>query len=210
MTTKIYNKLAVRVFSYLLPLTSYLFTVSCANDDNPSTPQQDYSQLIGEWYYEVAEEGECYDIRQGDELVETTYDHIGILVSLDKGFGFWTHYYLKDGEMVEYDGRYDASFDYQVDQKSYLHFVSSAADDEDRSTPLDGFGLHYDAATDMILSDPINGVVMTFRRVTNHQQSVLDAWNTVIDSGHVGLDESDLSTDIDPSHATEPSRVRLR
>ena len=49
---------------------------------------------------------------------------------------------------------------------------------------------------------------MTFRRVTNHQQSVFDAWNAIIDADHMGLDESDLNTDIDLSHATEPSRAR--
>ena len=33
-----------------------------------------------------------------------SYDHVGVKLSLEDGIGMWTHYYIKDGEMVNYDG----------------------------------------------------------------------------------------------------------
>jgi len=173
-----------------------------SNEDNPI----DYQQVKGHWYSEIPSTGKCYDIRQGDQITEVTYDRVGVLVELEGGYGSWTHYYLKEGELVGYDGHYYAGFDYRIDLNGNLRFVSDEEDDEDHIASLNAFGLHYDASQDLILSEPVDGMVMQFSRVTGEQQKKLDAWDAIIDEDHIGLDDSEHSTDMDPDHATEPSR----
>lgn len=196
-----------KISLFLTLLTALMVLGSCTSSGDEPVG---YQQVSGDWYYELEESGLCYDIRQGDELTETAYDHIGILLTLDNGIGSWTHYYLKDGELVNYDGRYSSGFNYTIGQDARLYFISDIEDDEDRSTPLDGLRLYYDASGDAIKTENVNGVTMTLRRLSAQQQEKLTAWNAIIDDTHIGLDDSDYNTDIKPDHATEPSRTTKR
>ena len=82
---------------------------SCSSEDLPVMVPVDAD---GEWYAEVAMTGTTYDMRSEGELIEVNYDHIGVKLSLKEGIGEWTHYYIKDGEMVNYEGGYDNLFEY--------------------------------------------------------------------------------------------------
>lgn len=196
---------------YTLLVIALVAMTGCAGkDDNPAaTADQPASVVNGYWYAEVAEQDEAYDIRYPEELMVATYDHIGILVYLEDGGGLWTHYYLKDGELVNYDGHYyEAWMTYRVAYDGRLSFIAEQDDEGDRSTPLDAFGLRYTGS--QLISEPVNGTTLTFRRLGDEEMKRIQDWDRVIDADHIGLEESDYTTDVNPTHATEPSRARWR
>lgn len=64
---------------------------SCSSEDISVVVPVDAD---GEWYAEVAVTGTTYDMRSEGELIEVTYDHVGVKLSLTEGIGGWTHYYI--------------------------------------------------------------------------------------------------------------------
>ena len=193
-------------YCYIFTLLSALMLLgSCKSEGDAPIG---YQQVCGEWYLEKQESGRCVDIASDDEQAEVTYDQVGMLVSLDKGFGSWTNYYVKDGELAGYDGRYFSSFAYTIDEKGYLHFTAEKDSDSEGWTQMEPLGLRYDAGDDVIRSQRTDGAAMTFHRLSAKQQEKLAAWDAIIDNDHIGQDDSAYETDIDPDHATEPSRTR--
>jgi len=179
---------------------------SCSNDDNTvDTPDVIPVDVDGIWYAEVPMTGITYDMRSGDDLREVTYDHIGIKLTLTDSIGGWTHYYIVDGDMVNYEGGYDNLFGYTVDKDGNI-LVSSLAEGDDISF-VEGLSLYY--SNGHIMANG-NGLNLVFNHPDTEVESKLEQWDAVIDEDHMGLEADEIETDLNPNNADEPSRARRK
>ena len=175
---------------------------SCINEDNPVPAP---ANVDGEWYTEVAVTGVTYDMGSVDELIEVGYDHVGVKLSLEGGIGMWTHYYIKDGEMVNYDGGYDNLFGY-VPMSGGSILVKSL-NEFDNISFVDGMDLRY--SDDHIVAN-LNGMNVVFNTPTAEEAAKMEKWDAIISDDHMGYEPDEITTDFDPNNATEPSRARRR
>ena len=173
---------------------------SCSEEDNPAVNPVN---IDGEWYAEVPVTGCTYDMRTGDELVEVTYDHVGIKLSLKEGIGEWTHYYLKDGELVNYEGGYDSLFGYTLAEDGTIGVNS--LDEFDDISFVEGLSLRY---SDGHIRSNGNGLNLLFSTPTGDTVAKLKQWDAIIDEDHMGYEGDEIETDFDPKNADEPSRAR--
>lgn len=175
---------------------------SCSVEDLPViTP----ANIDGEWYAEVPMKGSTYDMRSDDDLIEVTYDHIGVKLSLKDGIGAWTYYYIKDGEMVNYEGGYDNLFGYTIGNDGSIG-VKSLEDFDDISF-VEGLSLRY---SDGHIRSNGNCLNLVFSTPTGDTVAKLWQWDAIIDEDHMGYAGEEYETDLDPNNADEPSRARQR
>ena len=178
---------------------------SCTVKDLPVDTDVIAANAEGTWYAEVPMTGITYDMRTGDELREVTYDHIGIKLSLKEGIGEWTHYYIADGDMVNYEGGYDNLFRYTVDKDGNI-VVAGLTEDDDISL-VEGLRLYY--SNGHIMSNG-NGLNLVFNHPDAEVESKLKQWDAAIDEDHMGYAGDEIETDLNPNNADEPSRARQR
>lgn len=175
-----------------------------------SCSKGDYPVVInvspdGEWYTEVPVTGTTYDMRSEGELAEITYDHIGVMLSLEEGIGAWTHYYIKDGVLVNYDGGYNNLFGYTAAKDGTIEV--SSLDGYDDISFVEGLNLRY--VNGRILANG-NGLNLVFNAPTAEEAVKLKQWEAIVNDDHMGYADDEFETDLDPNNATEPSRVRQR
>lgn len=175
---------------------------SCINEDNPVPAP---ANVDGEWYTEVAVTGVTYDMGSVDELIEVGYDHVGVKLSLEGGIGMWTHYYIKDGEMVNYDGGYDNLFGY-VPMSDGSILVKSL-NEFDNISFVEGMDLRY--SNGHIVAN-LNGMDIVFNNPSAEEALKMRKWDAIITDDHMGYTPDEITTDFDPNNATEPSRARRR
>lgn len=175
---------------------------SCINEDNPVPAP---ANVDGEWYSEVAVTGVTYDMGSVDELIEVGYDHVGVKLSLEGGIGMWTHYYIKDGEMVNYDGGYDNLFGY-VPMSGGSILVKSL-NEFDNISFVEGMDLRY---SNRHIVANLNGMNVVFNTPTAEEAAKMEKWDAIISDDHMGYEPDEITTDFDPNNATEPSRARRR
>ena len=175
---------------------------SCINEDNPVPAP---ANVDGEWYTEVAVTGVTYDMGSVDELIEVGYDHVGVKLSLEGGIGMWTHYYIKDGEMVNYDGGYDNLFGY-VPMSDGSILVKSL-NEFDNISFVEGMDLRY--SNGHIVAN-LNGMDVVFNNPSAEEALKMRKWDAIITDDHMGYTPDEITTDFDPNNATEPSRARRR
>lgn len=175
---------------------------SCINEDNPVPAP---ANVDGEWYTEVAVTGVTYDMGSVDELIEVGYDHVGVKLSLEGGVGMWTHYYIKDGEMVNYDGGYDNLFGY-VPMSGGSILVKSL-NEFDNISFVDGMDLRY---SNRHIVANLNGMDVVFSNPSAEEALKMRKWDAIITDDHMGYAPDEITTDFDPNNATEPSRARRR
>ena len=173
---------------------------SCINEDNPVPAP---ANVDGEWYTEVAVTGVTYDMGSVDELIEVGYDHVGVKLSLEGGIGMWTHYYIKDGEMVNYDGGYDNLFGY-VPMSDGSILVKSL-NEFDNISFVEGMDLRY--SNGHIVAN-LNGMDVVFNNPSAEEALKMRKWDAIITDDHMGYTPDEITTDFDPNNATEPSRAR--
>ena len=175
---------------------------SCTIEDNPVPAP---ANVDGEWYTEVAVTGVTYDMGSVDELIEVGYDHVGVKLSLEGGIGMWTHYYIKDGEMVNYDGGYDNLFGY-VPMSGGSILVKSL-NEFDNISFVEGMDLRY--SNRQIVAN-LNGMDVVFNNPSAEETLKMRKWDAIITDDHMGYAPDEITTDFDPNNATEPSRARRR
>ena len=175
---------------------------SCTIEDNPVAAP---ANVDGEWYTEVAVTGVTYDMGSVDELIEVGYDHVGVKLSLEGGIGMWTHYYIKDGEMVNYDGGYDNLFGY-VPMSGGSILVKSL-NEFDNISFVEGMDLRY--SNRQIVAN-LNGMDVVFNNPSAEEALKMRKWDAIITDDHMGYAPDEITTDFDPNNATEPSRARRR
>lgn len=173
---------------------------SCSSEDLPVMVPVDAD---GEWYAEVAMTGTTYDMRSEDELIEVPYDHIGVKLSLKEGIGEWTHYYIKGGEMVNYEGGYDNLFGYTTAGDGTIH-VNPLYELDDISF-VEGLNMRY---SDSRILAKVNGLDVVFSSPTAEETLMLKRWDAIINDDHMGYAGDEIETDLDPNNANEPSRAR--
>lgn len=173
---------------------------SCSSEDIPVMVPVDAD---GEWYAEVAMTGTTYDMRSEDELIEVPYDHIGVKLSLKEGIGEWTHYYIKDGEMVNYEGGYDNLFEYTTAGDGTIQVNSF--DELDDLSFVKSLNMRY---RDSRILAKVNGLDVVFSSPTAEETVKLKRWDAIITEDHMGYAGDEIETDFDPDNADEPSRAR--
>ena len=173
---------------------------SCSSEDTPVIVPVD---VDGKWYAEIAMTGTTYDMRSEDELIEVPYDHIGVKLSLKEGIGEWTHYYIKDGEMVNYEGSYDNLFGYTTAGDGTIH-VNPLYELDDISF-VEGLNMRY---RDSRILTKVNGLDVVFSSPTAEETVKLKSWDAIITEDHMGYAGDEIETDLDPNNADEPSRAR--
>ena len=173
---------------------------SCSSEDLPVMVPVDAD---GEWYAEVAMTGTTYDMRSEDELIEVAYDHIGVKLSLKEGIGEWTHYYIKDGEMVNYEGGYDNLFEYTTAGDGTIQVNSF--DELDDLSFVKSLNMRY---SDSRILAKVNGLDVVFSSPTAEETLMLKRWDAIINDDHMGYAGDEIETDLDPDNANEPSRAR--
>ena len=175
---------------------------SCSKGDYPVVINDSPD---GEWYTEVPVTGTTYDMRSEGELAEITYDHVGVKLSLEEGIGAWTHYYIKDGVLVNYDGGYNNLFAYTAAKDGTI--VVSSLDGYDDISFVEGLNLRY--VNGRILAN-VNGLNLVFNAPTAEEAAKLKQWEAIVNDDHMGYADDEFETDLDPNDATEPSRARRR
>jgi hypothetical protein len=181
-------------------LIAFVAMSSCSSEDIPVMVPVDAD---GEWYAEVAMTGTTYDMRSEDELIEVTYDHIGVKLSLKEGIGEWTHYYIKDGEMVNYEGGYDNLFEYTTAGDGTIQVNSF--DELDDLSFVKSLNMRY---RDSRILAKVNGLDVVFSSPTAEETVKLKRWDAIITEDHMGYAGDESETDLDPNNANEPSRAR--
>lgn len=215
---KTMNKIFILLFG--------LLALSACKDDNdyveegpkealPATEEQ-LLTVSEQWYVEIPFSGEIENWRTEEEGDMITYDHIGVIMSLNGHYtedSYWGFIFIKDNEMVNYDGidrrETDTTFDFKMDRDGNITLLSPWTD-----VPLIS-NVHYDAQKDVIVADAsykgqtLNGIV--FNRPSEVQQDFLnDFFETLFDAGQVvGYEDNDTEQDtgITDKNATEPSRA---
>lgn len=181
-------------------LIAFVAMSSCSSEDLPVMVPVDAD---GEWYAEVAMTGTTYDMRSEDELIEVTYDHVGVKLSLKEGIGEWTHYYIKDGEMVNYEGGYDNLFEYTTAGDGTIQVNSF--DELDDLSFVKSLNMRY---RDSRILAKVNGLDVVFSSPTAEETVKLKRWDAIITEDHMGYAGDEIETDLDPDNADEPSRAR--
>lgn len=181
-------------------LIAFVAMSSCSSEDLPVMVPVDAD---GEWYAEVAMTGTTYDMRSEGELIEVNYDHIGVKLSLKEGIGEWTHYYIKDGEMVNYEGGYDNLFEYTTAGDGTIQVNSF--DELDDLSFVKSLNMRY---RDSRILAKVNGLDVVFSSPTAEETLMLKRWDAIINDDHMGYAGDEIETDLDPNNANEPSRAR--
>lgn len=181
-------------------LIAFVAMSSCSSEDLPVMVPVDAD---GEWYAEVAMTGTTYDMRSEGELIEVNYDHIGVKLSLKEGIGEWTHYYIKDGEMVNYEGGYDNLFGYTTAGDGTIQVNSF--DELDDLSFVKSLNMRY---RDSRILAKVNGLDVVFSSPTAEETLMLKRWDAIITEDHMGYAGDEIETDLDPDNADEPSRAR--
>jgi hypothetical protein len=181
-------------------LIAFVAMSSCSSEDLPVMVPVDAD---GEWYAEVAMTGTTYDMRSEGELIEVNYDHIGVKLSLKEGIGEWTHYYIKDGEMVNYEGGYDNLFEYTTAGDGTIQVNSF--DELDDLSFVKSLNMRY---SDSRILAKVNGLDVVFSSPTAEETLMLKRWDAIITEDHMGYAGDEIETDLDPNNADEPSRAR--
>ena len=200
-------------------LFGLLLAACSSNDDNPAGPASEAQMqaLTGHWYAEVPLIGETDNWRTEEEDDRTDYDHIGTLIYLNgymTDLSYWGYLYLKDGDMVNFDGidrmTEDAAFD----------FTMNSDGDITTSSYMQGApqvnNMHYDQQKDIVTASVShNGQTLniTFTRPTAQQEAFLnDFWEMLVEAGMVGYEDDgyQLNTDVTSDNADETSRARRR
>lgn len=181
-------------------LIAFVAMSSCSSEDLPVMVPVDAD---GEWYAEVAMTGTTYDMRSEGELIEVTYDHVGVKLYLKEGIGEWTHYYIKDGEMVNYEGGYDNLFEYTTAGDGTIQV--NGFDEFDDLSFVKGLNMRY---RDSRILAKVNGLDVVFSSPTAEETLMLKRWDAIITEDHMGYAGDEIETDLDPNNANEPSRAR--
>lgn len=178
------------ILAAILSLCDIMTLISCSSDDNP-VPSVKEADMVGSWYQERAQSGTVMFI---DGSKKEDYDHIGIKLDLySDNLGCWTLYYIKDGEMVGYDGYFYTDFEYSVSASGDITFNY----DEDSAymaeeNPFDN--LHYITGSIVGLCD---GESVTLSPATAEQKAMLERWNSIIDYYHVAGEDDKIINNVD-------------
>ncbi len=118
-----------RIPTIALLFAAVMAATSCSSDNDEVAPasQQLLDEVTGHWYTEMPHSGITANWRTADETDSISYDHIGVLIYLkpdiDDG-SFWCYLFLKDDDLVNYDGFFqrdtDANFSFSMDSEGYI------------------------------------------------------------------------------------------
>ena len=191
---------------------------SCSKEDNSMLPasKEQMDAISGHWYTEVPISGETANWRTEEEGDMTTYDHIGVLLSLNGSYpdlSKWGYFYLKDNDMVNYGGIFQSSegngFDFRMDCVGNITPKNHQA-----GTPLVS-DMYYDAKAHVITANVTymgHDLALTFvQPPVEESSSLYYYWQMLIDEGVIfGYDDEGdhLKTDVTDKNAEEPSRAR--
>lgn len=195
-----------KILLFLLPA---LMLTACSKDDEQPI---DENLIQGHWYAEMPMTGTTQNWRTEEEGDMTDYDHVGIIlfINTEANQGYWSHLFLKDGEVVNVAGfgasaqeQNRAYFTYQLDGDgnfTLAHYTETAP-------PV--AGMRYTNGT---ITSTVEGKPFVFRRPEDMGKTDFldDVWEMLAEAGMGGYDDGDdhLNTDISDKPADEPSRSR--
>lgn len=205
------TKIIAALFIALLAMTS------CSNDDNEAAGPATEAQLEavnGHWYAEIPISGETDNWRTEEEGDVTTYDKIGTLIYLNGYFPdacYWGYLYLKDDDMVNYDGLHrrdnEANFAFTMDSEGNITPSSYLPD-----APVVNNMRYANGVITADVSFMGHNVNLVFTRVDIAKEKVFkDFYDILAEEGIVGgyADEGNKQkTDVTDNDATEPMRAR--
>ena len=203
---------------FVMLVIALVAMTGCKDDDEPGPATQEQIELLtGHWYAELNMSGETDNWRSMEEGDLITYDKIGALIFLNGTVSddcYWGYIFLKDGEMVNYDGLYrrdqEANFDIKMDSEGNITPSSNLP-----NAPV-VTNMRYDFQRDIITADVTykeKTVSLVFYRPDHEQEPALKQyWETLVQVGVFGSsgesDNDKYKTDINGGNANEPSRAK--
>lgn len=181
----------------------------CSKDDDPVP--FDRTLLDGYWYAEMPMSGESLNWRTEDADDMSSYDHVGAIIYLHSeptGASWWGYVYLKDGDIVNFDGIHPWS-----ESANFYYTVTP----EGRITP-DRYIENTPRVEDMQYTggriySKVGGMQVVFTRPTEEQDARLDElFQMILEAGGGGYADDDyiINTDIKNQNATKPSRSKRK
>ncbi len=193
---------------FILLAFALVAMAGCKSDDDREPA--DLNLLVGHWYAEIPLKGEVKNWRTEEEEM-TTYDHVGAVLYFNTEYtswSWWGYLYIKDGEMVNFDGisRVDnnATFDYTVDPDYNITTVSKL-----ESAPV-AKSMRY---SDGKIYAEFDTLQVVFTRPDEQQSAFLeDFWEILVENGIVGYEDEGqkVQTEVTDENATEESRAAKR
>ncbi len=175
--------------------------------------QQQLEDVTGHWYTEIPLTGETANWRTEEEGDVTDYDHIGALIYLngyDTESSYWGYIFLKDDELVNFDGIFqrdkEARFDFTMFTDGRILTSNHLSDAPEVSNML-----YADGKITADVSYKGQSFTLTFTRPTEEQEPHLqEYWELLAEAGIVGgyTDDGDTQqTNVSDENAYEPSRA---
>ena len=139
MKTNIFNKVVVGLFSFLLPLSSFLFMTSCEGGDLYSIDSPDWISARADSI--AAEKAK----NQGGEEIEGLHEDVYTIGATDFSTGWWAvfskYYQIPEG------GKWIAQFTLNINPKAsntYKNFALIICNDADRGANREYGAIRYD------------------------------------------------------------------
>ncbi len=202
----------------ILPTLAIALAAMTGCSDEETRPQyasqQQLEEVTGHWYTEIPLTGETANWRTEEEGDITDYDHIGALIYLngyDTESSFWGYIFLKDDELVNFDGIFqrddEARFDFSMFSDGRILTSHNLADAPEVSNML-----YADGKITADVSYKGQAFSLTFTRPNEEEEPHLqEYWELLVEAGIVGgfADSGDeMSTEVSDENADEPSRAR--
>ncbi len=205
----------LKIFAMLI--IAMMAMTGCKDDDDPKPASEEMMhEVTGHWLAKIPISGEISNWRS-EEGEMTIYDNIDALIYLNgwvttnKG-SFWGYVYMKDGEMVNYDGIDRSGADYSG--------FDIAMDSDGNITPSVSVG-NVPKVTNMryagnVITADVNylgrTISLVFHRPTEEEEARLnEVFEMLLEAGIIGGYEDDddrQKTDVTDKSATEPSRAK--
>lgn len=198
------------LFNCLLCCGIAVALAGCSKDDDDPVPF-DRTLLDGYWYAEMPMTGEVLNWRTEEVDEMASYDHVGAIINLHSeptGASWWGYVYLKDGDIVNFDGIHpwneDAYFHYTVTPDGHItpdRYLENTPKVED---------MQY---TDGKIFSKVNGMQVVFTRPNEEQAERLnELFQMLLEAGGGGYVDDDyiINSDVKNQNATEPSRSKRK
>ena len=197
-------------------LFGLLTMTSCSEEDNPvnAASKEQMQEISGHWYAELPISGMIENWRTEEEGDMTAYDKIGALIYLNGNYPescYWGYVYLKDGDMVNFDGLHrrdnEARFAITMDREGNITPSSYLTDAPVVNNMRYANGI---ITADISFMDHI--VNLVFTRADVDKEKTLKAFYEILAEEGIlgGYDDGGdhLNTDVTDKNADEPSRAR--
>ena len=201
----------------LLIMFGLLTMTSCSEEDNPvnnTATEEQMQEVSGHWYAELPISGMTDNWRTLEEGDMAAYDKIGAVIYLNGYYPdacYWGYLYLKDGDMVNYDGLHrrddEANFAFKMDREGNITPSSYLPD-----APVVNNMRYANGVITADVSFMGHHVNLVFTHVDIATEKTLKAFYDILaEEGIVGGyadNDNELDTDVKDNGADKPARSR--